>query len=715
MDKIVELISVRLGIPSRNVRNTIELLEGGATVPFISRYRKEATGSLDETQIEDILDLTLEYKEIARRKEFILKSIESQEKLTEDIHNKIDSTWEAAALEDIYLPFKPRRRTRAQAAREKGLEPLARIICAQNDDKPLYCDRFLNDDVPDEEAAIAGARDIIAEWVNEDAKSRNIVRSGFANSAMVTTKVVKGKESEGEASKYRDFFDWQRPLQKVPGHRILALRRGEERGYLHVDISPSAATLDKLRRKWMRGEGRRSQIVGDAVADAYKRLMKPSIENEFASISKRDADLEAIDIFAGNLRALLMSPPLGGRRMIAIDPGFRTGCKTVVLDEQGKLLYHTVIFPQGKHDQVVFAEMQLLKLIDKFSVSVVAIGSGTGGRETKAFIESIDPGEIDIYMVNEDGASVYSASEVAREEFPDEDVTVRGAVSIGRRLMDPLSELVKIDPQSIGVGQYQHDVDRSLMRKKLESVTRSCVNAVGVNLNIAGKEILSYVSGLGPSLAANIVDYRSAHGAFRSRRQLREVPRLGAKAFEQCAAFLRIPDAENPLDNSAVHPERYALVARMAADLKVSVADLIADKELRSKIEPEKYCDSTTGKETIEDILKELARPGRDPREKIVQQQFDESINDINDLRAGMELPGVVSNVTDFGAFIDLGIKTKGLVHVSKMPQPEGRVAKGRRLRPAEILRVQQHVVVRVEDVDVERRRISLSMLGVQQ
>lgn len=709
MEQIVEFISRRLGIPTRNVRNTIELLEGGATVPFISRYRKEATGALDETQIEDILDLTLEYKEIAKRKEYILKSIESQDKLTDELRGKIDSTWEAAALEDIYLPFKPKRRTRAQAAREKGLEPLARIICAQNDDKPLNCSRFISADVVDEAEAIAGAKDIIAEWVNEDARSRNIVRNGFAASAIISTKVVKGKETEPEASKYRDFFGWQRPLQRVPGHRMLALRRGEAQGFLHVDISPSEATLERLKRKWMKGSGTRSLLVGEAVADAYKRLLKPSIENEFASISKRDADIEAIEIFAGNLRALLMSPPLGGRRMIAIDPGFRTGCKTVVLDEQGKLLYNTVIYPQGKHDQVVYAEMQLLKLINKYSVEVIAIGSGTGGRETKAFIESIDPGEIDIYMVNEDGASVYSASQVAREEFPDEDVTVRGAVSIGRRLMDPLSELVKIDPQSIGVGQYQHDVDHSLLCKKLESVTRSCVNNVGVNLNTAGKEILSYVSGLGPALASNIVAYRKANGAFRSRRQLREVPRLGDKAFEQCAAFLRIPDAENPLDNSAVHPERYALVSRMAADLNVSVADIIADKSLRERIDIERYCDSSVGKETINDILTELARPGRDPRDKIVQQQFDESINDINDLRVGMELPGVVSNVTDFGAFVDLGIKTKGLIHVSRMPQSGQQ--KGRRLRPAEILKVQQHVVVRVEGVDLERHRIALALL----
>lgn len=715
MEQIINLIASRMNLPVRSVRNTLELLEDSATVPFISRYRKEATGLLNETQIEEILDLSIEYKEIAHRKDYILQQIEAQDKLTDELARKIDECWDASSLEDIYLPYKPKRRTRAQMAREKGLEPLAKIICAQNDDKPLYCDRFLNDQVKDEEEAIAGARDIIAEWVNEDSQSRNIVRHGFANTALITTKVVKGKEAD--ASKYNDFFEWQRPLSKVPGHRILALRRGEAEGFLSVDISPSEASLERLQRKWMRGSGRRSQIVGEAVADAYKRLMKPSIENEFSSISKRDADIDAIEVFASNLRGLLMAPPLGGRRMIAIDPGFRTGCKTVVLDEHGKLLYHTVIHPMGKQDQVVYAEMTLLKLIGKYDVSVIAIGSGTAGRETKAFIESIDPGEVDIYMVNEDGASVYSASAVAREEFPDEDVTVRGAVSIGRRLMDPLSELVKIDPQSIGVGQYQHDVDKGLLKKKLESVTQSCVNAVGVNLNTAGKEILSYVSGLGPSLAANIVAFRTANGAFTSRRQLKKVPRLGDKAFEQCAAFLRIPGAKNPLDNSAVHPERYALVEKIASDLGVKVSELISDKELQKKIDPLRYCSDGVGEETIRDILDELRRPGRDPRPSLKQQKFDDNIGGIEDLRVGMVLPGVVSNVTDFGAFIDLGIKTKGLVHVSRI-QREGAATcrrQGRQFKPSDALRVQQHVNVKVETIDLDRGRIGLTMIGVEQ
>lgn len=715
MQQIAALISKRLNLPLRGVTNTIELLEEGATVPFISRYRKEATGALDEMQISDILDLMVEYKEIAKRKEFILKTIESKDQLTEELRRKIDDTWDAAELEDIYLPFKPRRRTRAQVARENGLEPLAKIILAQRDDKPLYTNKFLNEVIVDEQSAISGAQDIIAEWVNEDSISRSIVRKAFAANATVTTKVVKGKEEEGE--KYRDFFSWQRPLSRIPGHRLLALRRGEAEGYLHVDISPADSTLKYLKRKWMRGEGRRSQLVGEAVADAYKRLLKPSIENEYAAMSKRAADLEAIEVFAGNLKALLMSPPLGGRRMIAIDPGFRTGCKTVVLDEHGSLLYHTVIYPQGKHDQVVYAEMQLLKLINKYNICTIAIGSGTAGRETKAFIESLNPEDVAIYMVNEDGASVYSASAVAREEFPDEDVTVRGAVSIGRRLMDPLSELVKIDPQSIGVGQYQHDVDRSLLRKKLESVTQSCVNSVGVNLNTAGKEILSYVSGLGPVLAKNIVTYRNSYGAFESRKDLRKVSRLGEKAFEQCAAFLRIPGANNPLDNSGVHPERYALVERMASDLGATVEDLIADKSLRDRIDPNKYCSESAGLETIRDILAELARPGRDPRPHLSQQKFDETINSISDLRIGMELPGVVTNVTDFGAFIDLGIKVKGLVHVSRIPQPQPTGTDGRtyRKRPSELLTVQQQVMVKVESVDEERNRIGLTMLGVEQ
>lgn len=711
MEEIIAIIARELGLPTQHVRNTIDLLESGATVPFISRYRKEATGSMDEVKIAAVLDRMLELKEIARRKEYIINAIDSQGKLSDTLRETIDATWDAAGLEDLYMPYKPKRRTRAQVAREKGLEPLARIILAQKDSREPDCRSFISESVTGDAAAIAGAKDIIAEWVNEDAASRSIVRAQFSRTAMLTTKVVKGKEAE--AVKYSDFFNWQRPLAKVPGHRMLALRRGEAEGFLRVDISPDATAVERLKRKWTKGNAPKSGYVAEAVEDAYIRLLKPSIENEFASMSRRDADLGAIEVFAKNLRDLLLAPPLGGKRMIAIDPGFRTGCKTVVLDEQGNLLFHTVIYPQGKSDQVVYAEMQLLKLIEKYRIEVIAIGSGTAGRETRAFIESIDPGDVAIYMVNEDGASVYSASAVAREEFPDEDVTVRGAVSIGRRLMDPLSELVKIDPKSIGVGQYQHDVDQTLLRRKLDSVTESCVNRVGVNLNTAGKEILAYVSGLGPALARNIVEYRAAHGPFSSRKELLKVPRLGAKAYEQCAAFLRIPGAADPLDNSAVHPERYVLVQRMASDLGADVRQLMTDSSVRSRIDISRYIDASTGEETLRDILAELARPGRDPRPRLEQQHFSESIRSIDDLAEGMELLGVVSNVTDFGAFIDLGIKTKGLVHVSQLP--DGDSKRGRRRNPADLLSVGQHVTVRVIGVDLDRGRISLSMKGVQQ
>lgn len=707
MEHIVNIIARELGLPTQHVRGTIDLLVGGATVPFISRYRKEVTGAMDEVKIATVLDRMLELQEVKHRKEYILSSIDSQNKLTDELRAAINTAWSMTELEDIYLPFKPRRRTRAQVARENGLESLAKIILSQNPSRKLDCGSFLSDKVVNESDAIDGAKDIIAEWVNEDTASRNIVRKQFQNTALVSVKVVKGKEKD--AAKYRDFFDWQRPLSKVAGHRLLALRRGEAEGFLKVDISPSPSTIERLCGKWTKGNGRCSDYVADAVKDAYSRLLKPAIEREFAADSKHRADLEAIDVFARNLRQLLLSSPLGGRRMIAIDPGFRTGCKTVVLDEQGNLLHHTVIYPQGKSDQVVYAEMQLLKLIDRYDIQAIAIGSGTAGRETREFIESIEPGEnIEVYMVNEDGASVYSASAIAREEFPDEDVTVRGAVSIGRRLMDPLSELVKISPESIGVGQYQHDVDSVLLRRRLHAVTESCVNSVGVNLNTAGKEILTYVSGLGPSLARSIVDFRAVNGAFTSRAQLKKVPRLGEKAFEQCAAFLRIPGAANPLDNSAVHPERYKLVAKIAADLNVTIADLISKSEVRQRIDISKYIDETTGEATLIDILAELAKPGRDPRAKLQQQHFNDNIRKIDDITEGMQLPGVVSNITAFGAFIDLGIKTKGLLHVSQLPLS----ASGNKkiTNPSAILSVGQQLTVKVIGVDLERGRIALSM-----
>lgn len=714
MEEIIAIITRELGIPSVHVRNTIDLLEGGATVPFISRYRKEATGSLDEVKIAGILDRMLELKEIQRRKEYILGVIGGQDRLTDELSARIAATWDPAELEDIYLPYKPKRQTRAEAARKKGLEPLAKIIMAQDNSRPVPVEKFISENVADAQEALKGAKDIIAEWVNEDTHSRNFVRNGFARTAMISTVVVKSRQED--AQKYRDLFDWKRPLSKAQGHRILAARRAEAEGLLRVDISPSETTAERLSARYAKGSGEKSRLVAEAVADSYARLLKPSIENEFAAQSKKEADLEAIEVFAKNLRGLLLSSPLGQRRMIAIDPGFRTGCKTVVLDDQGQLLFHTVINPHGKSDDVVYAEMQLLKLIDKYDIHTIAIGSGTAGRETREFIESIDPGDVDIFMVNEDGASVYSASKVAREEFPDEDVTVRGAVSIGRRLMDPLSELVKIDPKSIGVGQYQHDVDQALLKKKLDAVTESCVNLVGVNLNTAGKQILSYVSGLGPALASNIVAYRNEHGAFRSRRELLKVPRLGAKAFEQCAAFLRIPGAQNPLDNSAVHPERYALVEHMARDLDASVSDLMQSAELRKKIEISRYIDDTVGEETLRDILAELAKPGLDPRKHLEVFRFRDDIADIEDLREGMELPGIVSNVTKFGCFVDLGIKAKGLVHISQLEVPAGADGKRRRISdPSEVVKVQQRVNVKVLSVDTERGRIALTMRSVPQ
>jgi uncharacterized protein len=710
MKEIIGLIAKELNIPTLYIKNTIDLLEGGATVPFISRYRKEATGALDEVKIASILDRMLELKELKRRKEFIISAISAQEKLTPELQAKIEQSWDANEIEDYYLPYKPKRQTRAQVARQKGLEPLAKIIMSQDNSRPVGAEKFISDKVADAKEAVAGAKDIIAEWVNENASTRNLVRNMFARTATITTKVAKGKEAEG--AKYRDLFNWQRPLNKLPGHRLLAAMRGNAEGILKLDLSPADYTVEKIQQRYVKGHGPKSELVAEAVTDAYTRLLKPSIENEFLSIAKRNADLEAIEVFATNLKGLLLASPLGGKRMIAIDPGFRTGCKTVVLDENGSLLHHTTIYPHSKADDVAYAEMQLLKLLDKYDIHTIAIGSGTAGRETRDFIVGIQPGDVDIYMVNEDGASVYSASKVAREEFADYDVTVRGAVSIGRRLMDPLSELVKIDPKSIGVGQYQHDVDQSLLKKRLDSVTESCVNLVGVNLNTAGPQLLTYVSGLGSSLAKNIVDYRAAHGAFHSRRELMEVPRLGAKAFEQSAGFLRIPESDNPLDNSAVHPERYRLVERMASDLGVSVKQLVADKALQSHIEIQKYIDENTGEDTLKDILSELAKPGRDPRTPLSQFRFDDSISTIDDLAEGMLLPGIVSNVTKFGCFVDLGIKTKGLVHISQLPVPP----QHKRLSdPAQVVKVNQHVMVKVLSVDTDLSRIALSMKGVDQ
>lgn len=704
MDDIIAIIARRLDIPTRFVTNTVELLEGGATVPFISRYRKESTGAMDEVKVEQVLDMLLELKDLQRRKAYIIQTIDSQEKLTDALREQVEACWDATALEDIYLPYKPKRRTRAEMARQRGLEPLAKIIMSQRRDL-TDLNRFLNEEVPDTDAAITGASDIIAEWVNEDTRSRSMMRNIFARTAMISSKVIKGKEAEG--AKFRDYFDFSEPLRHCTSHRLLAMRRGENEGILRIDISPADHAPDKLKRIYVKHDAPCSQIVADAVDDAFKRLLKPSIENEFAGISKREADIEAIEVFEANLRGLLLAPPLGARQLMAIDPGFRTGCKTVILDKQGNLLYHDTIYPHGKQDARVYAEMQVLRMVERYDVSTVAIGSGTAGRETREFFEELELG-LDIYMVNEDGASVYSASEVARREFPDKDVTVRGAVSIGRRLMDPLSELVKIDPKSIGVGQYQHDVDQTLLRKKLDSVTMSCVNSVGVNLNTAGRELLSYVSGLGPALADNIVSYRREHGDFPDRKTLLKVPRLGAKAFEQSAGFLRIPNAANPLDNSAVHPESYGLVERMARDLHSTTLELMRNAELRMAIKPERYVSEEVGIETLRDILKELEKPGRDPRPQLKKFQFAEGIETIDDLREGMVLPGLVANVTNFGCFVDLGIKTKGLVHVSQL-------AERRVTNPHNVVKVQQPVTVKVIGIDYERGRIALSMKGVSQ
>ena len=704
MDRIIAVIASRLGIPIKNVAGTVDLLEGGATVPFISRYRKEVTGSLNEVQVENVLDMLLDLKDLKKRKEYILETIEAQGKLTDALRSKIDGSWESSEIEDLYLPYKPKRRTRAEMARQKGLEPLAKMIMSQRM-PDIDFGKFLSEQVKDEQEAADGACDIIAEWVSEDTRSRVSLRTTFAKTAVITSKVIKDKEAEG--AKYRDYFDFSEPLDRCSSHRLLAMRRGEKEGILRLDISPADYAIERIERLFVREGSPYSELVRQAVDDSYRRLLKPSIENEFAAISKRSADEEAIEVFEANLRALLLSSPLGARMLMAIDPGFRTGCKVVILDKNGTLLHHDTIYPHGKQDARVYAEMQVIKMVDRFGFDTVAIGSGTAGRETREFIEELDLG-LDIYMVNEDGASVYSASDVARREFPDMDITVRGAVSIGRRLMDPLSELVKIDPKSIGVGQYQHDVDQGLLKKKLDSVTMSCVNSVGVNLNTAGRELLSYVSGLGPSLADKIISYRREHGDFQDRKTLMKVPRLGTKVFEQCAGFLRIPGAHNPLDDSAVHPESYPLVERMARDAGCSAADLIRDPECRARIDMNRYLTEGFGQETLRDIIAELEKPGRDPRKQLAKFSFDTSIETIEDLREGMELPGMASNVTNFGCFVDLGIKTKGLVHISQL-------ADKRVSNPHSVVRVQQPVNVKVMSVDLERGRIALTMKGIIQ
>ncbi len=707
--KILNIISQNLGIKENHVLNTISLLDEGATVPFISRYRKERTGSLDEVQVLNIKELNEKYTELEKRKETVLKTIEELEKLTPELKARIENCFDSVELEDIYLPYKPKKRTKATIAREKGLEPLAKIVMKQLERSiETRAASFLNDQVETVDDALAGARDIIAEWINENEKARNIVRRGFENSAEIISKVIKGKETEAE--KYRDYFDWKEPLKKCPSHRLLAMRRGENEGFLRVSITPDAdKILEHLNRFFVTGLNSCADHVEMAVKDSLKRLIQPSIETEFAALSKEKADEEAIRVFAENLKQLLLAPPLGQKRTLAIDPGYRTGCKVVCLDEQGNLLHNETIYPHKPQEDFKMAAKKLTSMVEMYKIEAVAIGDGTASRETEAFIKRLRfDRELRVYMVNEDGASVYSASSIARQEFPQYDVTVRGAVSIGRRLMDPLAELVKIDPKSIGVGQYQHDVDQKKLKNSLDSVVELSVNSVGVNLNTASKHLLTYISGLGPQLAENITVYRKENGPFTSREELKKVPRMGPKAFEQSAGFLRIPDSENPLDNSAVHPESYKIVMQIAKDLKCRISDLVRNEELASKIELQKYVTDEVGLPTLTDIKNELLKPGRDPRKPIKVFEFAEGIRSINDLREGMEIPGIVNNITNFGAFVDLGIKESGLIHISELAD---RFVSD----PNEIVKLQQHLMVRVKEVDISRKRIQLSLKGVKQ
>lgn len=707
--RIIELIAQQLGIKNNQVNNTLQLLGEGATVPFISRYRKERTGSLDEVQVLQIKELSEKFTELEKRRETILKTIEEQEKLTPELKERIENCFDPVELEDIYLPYKPKRRTKATIARERGLEPLAKIIMKQFERDPeSRAASFLTDEVPTTGDALSGARDIIAEWVSENEKARNIVRREFERNAEITAKVVKGKEEEAE--KYRDYFEWNEPLKKCPSHRLLAMRRGENEGFLRVSVKPGETRpMENLTRFFVKGNNASAQQVEMAVKDSYKRLIEPSIETEFAALSKEKADDEAIKVFAENLRQLLLAPPLGQKRILAIDPGYRTGCKVVCLDEQGNLLHNETIYPHKPQDDKKMAAKKLTSMVEVYKIEAVAIGNGTASRETEAFVKKLRYNrEIRVYVVSEDGASVYSASSVARQEFPQYDVTVRGAVSIGRRLMDPLAELVKIDPKSIGVGQYQHDVDQKKLKNSLDSVVELSVNAVGVNLNTASQHLLTSISGLGPQLAQNIVDYRKENGLFPSRDELKNVPRMGPKAFEQAAGFLRIPDAANPLDNSAVHPESYYIVQKMAADLNCAVNDLIRNEELVSKIDLQKYVTPETGLPTLNDIKNELLKPGRDPRKPIKVFEFAEGIFSIEDLKKDMVLPGIVNNITKFGAFVDVGVKQSGLIHVSELAD---RFVSD----PNEIVKLHQHIKVRVKEVDVARKRIQLSLKGVEQ
>lgn len=704
---ISKLIASTLNIRESQVEKTIDLLNNGSTIPFISRYRKEATGALDEVQIAGIKEHYDKFVELNKRKETILRTIEEQDKLTPELKNRIENCWNSTELEDIYLPYKPKRQTRAEIARKKGLEGLAQAIMLQQKfDVESKALDFVKGDVADVKEAIAGASDIIAEWVSEDESARNSIRNLYERTALISSKVIKGKEEEGD--KYRDYFELEERLNRCSSHRLLAMRRGEAEGFLKISIAPDEEeALERLNRKFIKGNTEASEYVEFAVKDAYKRLLKPSIETEFASISKAVADEEAIRVFSENLRQLLLAAPLGQKRVLGIDPGYRTGCKIVCLDGQGNLLHNEAIYPHPPQNETNKAGNKIIQLVSTYKIDAIAIGNGTASRETERFITGLRyEKEIQVFVVSENGASIYSASKIAREEFPEYDVTVRGAVSIGRRLMDPLAELVKIDPKSIGVGQYQHDVDQTKLKKSLDLTVESCVNLVGVNVNTASKHLLTYISGLGPTLAQNIVDYRTENGAFKTRRQLLKVPRMGEKAFEQCAGFLRISEAANPLDNSSVHPESYHIVENMAKDLNCTVKDLIDNKELKKQLNLQNYIDNKIGMPTLNDIMSELDKPGRDPRKAIQAFEFDPSIKTIEDLNEGMILPGIVTNITNFGCFVDVGIKENGLVHISELAD---RFISD----PTEIVSLHQYVQVKVMTVDVNRKRVGLSMKGL--
>ena len=702
----IKMIAASLQLTEKQIRNAIQLLNEGATIPFISRYRKEMTDAMDEVQLAEAKEQYEKLCELEKRKQTVLNTIDEQGNLSDALKLRIENCWNATELEDIYLPYKVKRRTKAEIAREKGLEPLAKMIMAQNsNDLQGMAQPFVKNKVESVEDALNGAKDIMAEWINESENARNAVRKIFSYEAVISSKIIKGKEEE--AQKYRDYFDMNEKLSRCSSHRLLAMRRAEADGLLRVNISPNDDNcIEKLERIFVKSNNASSDFVYEAVKHAYKRLLKPSIETEFAAASKEKADTEAIRVFAENLKQLLLAPSLGQQRTLGIDPGYRTGCKVVCLDAQGNLVHNETIYPHPPQNEQMQAMRKIQKLVEAYNIQAIAIGNGTASRETEHFIQNIRyDHEVKVFVVSENGASIYSASKIAREEFPDYDVTVRGAVSIGRRLMDPLAELVKIDPKSIGVGQYQHDVDQAQLKKSLDQTVENAVNRVGVNLNTASKHLLTYISGLGPQLAQNIVDYRAVNGAFSNRKQLMKVPKMGVKTFEQCAGFLRIPNAENPLDNSAVHPESYKLVETIAKDINTKVNDLIRNKALIQTIDKQKYVSDTVGLHTLNDILLELEKPGRDPREDVKMFEFDASVKTINDIRQGMELPGIVTNITNFGAFVDVGIKENGLIHISNMSDKFIS-------SPAEVLSLHQYVKVQVIEVDLARKRVQLKLLS---